>query len=138
MCYLLRILAPPIQRELSFLTGTFLNNYDIIERKLQTLLIHLTVEKRAKGMPNNIVETSATYNIFSQEMWSMTGIRSQLFNTISHKCMREESFGCHKFIKNMIVKHSKIWSLFLILKNLSGWELEKEEDICQQLCNNKI
>ena len=101
-------IAPPIKSELSFSTGTFLNNYDIIERKLQSLLIHLTVEKRAKRMPNNIVETTTTYNIFSQEIWSKTGIRSQLFNTISHKCMREESFVCHKFIKNMIVKQSKI------------------------------
>ena len=53
-----KIIVPPVESELFFLTGTFLNNYDVIERKLQPLLIHSTVGKRAKRMPNTIVETT--------------------------------------------------------------------------------
>ena len=37
-------LGPPLERELSFSTGTFPNNYDIIDRKLYVSVIHLTVE----------------------------------------------------------------------------------------------
>ena len=40
-----KIIAPPIESELSFLIGTFLNNYDVIDRKLQPLLIRLTAGK---------------------------------------------------------------------------------------------
>ena len=53
-----KIIVPPIESELSFSTGTFLNNYDVINRKLQPLLIYSTVGKRAKRMPDPIVETT--------------------------------------------------------------------------------
>ena len=52
------IIAPPIESELSFLTGTFLSNYDVINRKRQPLLISSDVEKRAKRMPDNMAETT--------------------------------------------------------------------------------
>ena len=54
----MKIIAPPIESELSFLTRTFLNNYDVIDRKLQPLLINSTVEKQAKRMPDTTVETT--------------------------------------------------------------------------------
>ena len=38
--------------------GTFLNNYDVIERKLKLLLIHSTVQKRVKRFPDTTVETT--------------------------------------------------------------------------------
>ena len=43
-----KITASPIESELYFLTGTFLNNYDVINRKLQPFLIHSTVENEQK------------------------------------------------------------------------------------------
>ena len=55
---LMRIIAPPIGSELSISTGTFLNNYDVRDRKLKLLLIRSTVQKRQKLEENNIVETT--------------------------------------------------------------------------------
>ena len=53
-----KILAPLIEIELSFSTGTFLNNYDVINRKLKPLLIRWTVGKQAKKTPDIIVKTT--------------------------------------------------------------------------------
>ena len=53
-----KIIAPLLESELSFSTGTFLNNYDIKNRKLQPLLIRSIVGKRAKRTPDIKVETT--------------------------------------------------------------------------------
>ena len=45
-------------QQLSFSTGTFLNNYDIIDRKLKPLLIGSTVGKQEKWEENTTVETT--------------------------------------------------------------------------------
>ena len=60
-----KVIVPPMESELSFSTGTFLNNHDVIERKLQLLLIHSTVGKRAKRMPDSRFETTKRLNICS-------------------------------------------------------------------------
>ena len=57
----MRIIAPPIESELSISTGTFLNNYDVIVRKLKLLLIRSTVQKWQKLKENNIVETTKVF-----------------------------------------------------------------------------
>ena len=49
--------TPLLESELSFLTGTFLNNYDVINRKLSPLLTYSIVEKQADRMPDITVET---------------------------------------------------------------------------------
>ena len=41
-------IVPPIEWELSFSTGTFLNNYDVKDRKLKPSLTYSTVGKRGK------------------------------------------------------------------------------------------
>ena len=51
-------IVPPIECELSFSTGTFLNNYDVLDRNLKPLVIGSTVGKRAKCEENTIVETT--------------------------------------------------------------------------------
>ena len=38
-------IAPPIESELSFSTGSFLNKYDVTDRKLKPLVIGSTVRK---------------------------------------------------------------------------------------------
>ena len=43
-----KVLALPLERELSVSTGTFLNNDDVIKRKLQLYVTYSTVGKRAK------------------------------------------------------------------------------------------
>ena len=64
-----KIIAPPIGRELSFSTGTFFDNYDVKDRKLQPLIIRSTVENRAKRTPDIIVETTPL-----QLVWVRDGI----------------------------------------------------------------
>ena len=44
------------KKKLSFLTGIFLNNYDVIDRKLKPLLADSTVGKREKWGENTLVE----------------------------------------------------------------------------------
>ena len=54
-------------------------NYDVTERKLQPLLIHLTVGKRAKRMPDTTVETTfVVVNFFwsNSNQFSVILIRS--------------------------------------------------------------
>ena len=63
-------LAPPIESELSLSTGTFLINYDVINRKPELLLIHSTVGKRAKRIPDATVETTCTYHKISLGSWT--------------------------------------------------------------------
>ena len=66
MHFVTNTLAPPIESELSFSTGTFLNNNDAIERKiLACLLVHSTVEKQTKRKPDIPVETTS----FSTFLW---------------------------------------------------------------------
>ena len=43
-----KIIASPKGSELSFSTGTFLNNYDVIERKLQPFVNMLDCRKMSK------------------------------------------------------------------------------------------
>ena len=50
------MLAPPIESELSLSTKTFLINYDVIYRKLDVSVTWPTIRKRAKRMPDIIVE----------------------------------------------------------------------------------
>ena len=47
-----------LECELSFSTGTFLNNYDVMDRSLKPLVIYSTVGKREKREENAIVETT--------------------------------------------------------------------------------
>ena len=54
----MKIKAPPKENELSFSTGTFLNNYDVINRKVETVVIGSTVEKEQKTTSDTIVETT--------------------------------------------------------------------------------
>ena len=54
----MKIIVPPIDSELSFLTGTFLNNYDVSDRKPKPLLTCSTVGKWEKLKENTIVETT--------------------------------------------------------------------------------
>ena len=54
----MNMIAPPIESELSILTGTFLNNYDVRDRKLKPLVIRLTVRKRATRTWDTIVKTT--------------------------------------------------------------------------------
>ena len=54
----MRIIAPPIESELSISIGTFLNNYDVRVRKLKPCVICSTVGKGAKWEENTIVETT--------------------------------------------------------------------------------
>ena len=49
-----KIIATPIESRLDF----FLINYDVVNRKPELLLIHSTVEKQAKRMPDATVETT--------------------------------------------------------------------------------
>ena len=58
--YINIILAPLIESELTFLTRTFLINYDVINRKPDLLLTRSTIRKRAKRMPDATVETTLT------------------------------------------------------------------------------
>ena len=51
-------IVPPIECELSFSTGTFLNNYDVIGRELKMLATCSTVGKREKWEDNTLVETT--------------------------------------------------------------------------------
>ena len=55
------ILVPLIESELFFLTGTFLNNYDVRERKPIFLVIGSTRGKREKWEENNIAKTTVHY-----------------------------------------------------------------------------
>ena len=55
---MMTIIAPPIESELSISTGTFLNNYDVRDRKLKFLLTCSIVGKPEKWMANTIVETT--------------------------------------------------------------------------------
>ena len=48
-------LVPPMECELSFSTGTFLNNYDVTDIKLKPLLTYSTV---GKWEENTMVETT--------------------------------------------------------------------------------
>ena len=43
-----KIIVPPIESELSFSTGTFLNNYDVRDRKLKPLINISDCMKRRK------------------------------------------------------------------------------------------
>ena len=61
--FLEKSFVPPIESELFFSTGTFLNNYDVRDRKSKPLLIGSTVGKREKWQENNIVETTNTFNL---------------------------------------------------------------------------
>ena len=54
-------IVPPIERVLSFSTGTFLNNYDVIDRKLKPFVTYSTVQKWEKLKENTIVETTRTF-----------------------------------------------------------------------------
>ena len=59
-------IVPPIECEFSFSTGTFLNNYDITDRKLKPLLTYSTVGKREKW---ELVETTFKQeNIFVNKL----------------------------------------------------------------------
>ena len=51
-------IAPSIECELSFSTGTFLNNYDVIDRKLKPLVTFSTVGKWKKWKKDTIVMTT--------------------------------------------------------------------------------
>ena len=61
--FLEKSFVPPIESELFFSTGTFLNNYDVRDRKSKPLLIGSTVGKSEKWQENNIVETTNTFNL---------------------------------------------------------------------------
>ena len=52
------IIVPPKEMLLSFSSGTFLTNYDVIIRKLKYVLIHSTVQKRATKAQNKSIDTT--------------------------------------------------------------------------------
>ena len=57
----MKVVAPPIEGELSFSIGTFLNNYDVINRKTIRKLprrTYSTIQKEMKRLENNIVENT--------------------------------------------------------------------------------
>ena len=47
-----KVIAPPLESELSFSTGTFFEQLWRHRRKLQALLIHVAIGKRAKRTPD--------------------------------------------------------------------------------------
>ena len=64
---------------LCMLLGTFLNNYDVIERKLQPFQIRSTVEKGAKRMPDIIVETPRNIKVNRKMMHLRSSVISTWF-----------------------------------------------------------
>ena len=54
----MKVIVPPIECELSYSIGTFLNNYDAINRKLKLFVIYSTVWNQTKWGRNATMETT--------------------------------------------------------------------------------
>ena len=54
----MKVVAPPIEGELSFSIGTFFKNYDDINRKTTRKQHTQQYEKETKRLENNILETT--------------------------------------------------------------------------------
>ena len=67
LCHIVT-LAPPIETGLSFSTGTFLSNYDVIKRKLLCSLTGSTIWKQAKRTPDIIVENTSIKSSFCKKL----------------------------------------------------------------------
>ena len=75
-------IVPLIECELSFLTGNFLNTYDIIDRKLKLFVTYSTVGKREKWEENTIVETTifwGFWGIYSSQFCSFYQLKPNFF-----------------------------------------------------------
>ena len=112
-------IAPPTECELSFSTGTFLNNYDARDRKLKEALTMSTVGKRAKWKENTIGKNT----IFDSHWISFVILK---LGEISSRQERLFSKKFHVLVVN--------WKLLYLVFQASGPASLNEKVIIYKQC----